>query len=239
MFGALIVPVGKFGQLSSLHSAAIQQILPVERIDEFKEFHACELYKGTGAFLGIDERKRFSAIQVLLAAVKMNKLPFIYAAVDRKKFLNSPFGSGRPLLTAFHMCLLAIEDWATANHPNYSGWETKVIDWNDSYLCVLDDCDDRDLKSQLRKTYRLLRSKHPFVPPHENRLWHAHDDLFFADSKDCLGIQMVDVCSYFVRRHLAGESEPDGFYNVIVDQLICAQPKPEFETYRSFFYAHM
>jgi len=47
MFGALIVPVGRFGYLSALHSTAIQQILPLERIDEFKEFHASELYKGT------------------------------------------------------------------------------------------------------------------------------------------------------------------------------------------------
>ena len=32
MYGALIVPVGKFGYLSGLHSAAIQQIIPIDRI---------------------------------------------------------------------------------------------------------------------------------------------------------------------------------------------------------------
>ena len=70
-------------------------------------------------------------------------------------------------------------------------------------LYLLYDCDEKPLKEQFRKTYRTLRVKHPFVPPHNNRLWHAHDDMFFADSKDCLGIQMVDLCNYFVRRHLA------------------------------------
>ena len=238
MFGALIVPVGRFGHLSAMHATAIQQILPTDRIDEFKEFHAYELYKGTGAFEGIDQRKRFTAIQVLLGAVKMEKLPFVYAAIDRKQFANSPFGSGKPLHAAFHMCLLGVEDWATANHPNYSGGKTKQIDWNDTYLCILDDCDNKGLKDEFRKTYRTLRTKHPFIPPHENRLWHAHDDMFFADSKDCLGIQMVDLCNYFVRRHLAGDPEPDNFYKVFADQIICAKSEPESTSYQELFRSH-
>lgn len=239
MFGALIVPVGRFGHLSALHSTAIQQIVPIDRIDEFKEFHACELYNGTNAFEGIDQKKRFTAIQVLLSAVKMERLPFIYAAVDRTKFANSPFGRGRPLNTALHICLLGVEDWATSNHPNYSGGKTKQIDWNDMYLCILDDCDNKPLKDEFRKTYRTLRTKHPFVPPHENRLWHAHDDLFFADSKDCLGIQIADLCNYFVRRHLAGEKEPDEFYKVFADQIICAKPEPESSLYQNLFRSHL
>ena len=85
MFGALIVPVGRFGRLEGLHSSAIQQILPMERIEEFKEFHASDLYLGHGAFEGVDETKRFTAIEVLLAAVRMDRLPYVYAAVDRSK----------------------------------------------------------------------------------------------------------------------------------------------------------
>ncbi len=72
MFGALIVPTGRFGGLEALHSTAIQQILPLEKIEEFKEFHAHDLYKGEGPFLGIDETKRFTAIEVLLTAVKID-----------------------------------------------------------------------------------------------------------------------------------------------------------------------
>jgi hypothetical protein len=166
MFGALVVPVGKFGQLSTLHSAAIQQIIPAGKVDEFTEFHACELYKGTGVFEGVEEAKRFTAIHVLLAAVQMDNLPFIYAAADRKKFDSSPFGSGKPLLSAYHMCILGVEDWATANHPNYSGGSAKQIDWNDTYLCIQDDCDDNKLKAQFRKTYRTLREPLKNSPIH-------------------------------------------------------------------------
>jgi hypothetical protein len=109
MYGALIVPVGKFGHLSALYSTAIQQILPVDKFDEFKEFHACELYNGTGGFAGIDENKRFTAIEVLIEAVRVDDLPFVYAAIDRKKFADSPFGTASPLITAFHLCLLGLK----------------------------------------------------------------------------------------------------------------------------------
>src|SRR5262245_26450284 len=188
MFGALIVPVGRFGYLSALHSTAVEQILPIDRMDEFKEFHACHLYRGTDIFEGIDETKRFNAIQVLLTAVHIEKLPFVYAAIDRKKIASSLFGTMRPLIAAFHMCLLGIEDWATANHPDTTGGKGKVLDWKDTFLCILDDFSDKNLKAQFKQTYRTLRTKHPFLPTSECRLWHAHDDMFFADSTDCLGV---------------------------------------------------
>ncbi len=233
MYGALIVPVGKFGRLSALHSVAIQQIIPVDRMEGFTEFHACELYKGMGVFEGIDETKRFTAIKVLLGALRMEELRFIYAAADRKKFASSPFGSGKPLISAFHMCLLGVEDWATANHPQSP--DTKRIDWNDTCLYILDDCDNKDLKLQLRNTYRTLRVKYPLVPPFQNRLWHAHDDMFFADSKDCLGIQIVDLCNYFTRMHLTGEAEPHNFYEIFSARVSYAKPEPEWTNYGHLF----
>jgi len=238
MFGALIVPVGRFGHLSGLYSAAIEQIIPADKVGEFKEFHACELYKGKSAFELVDEIKRFNAIRVLLSAVKMDHLTFIYAAADRNKFDNSPFPSTSPLISAFHMCLLGVEDWATENHPQDAHDDTKLIDWNDTYLCIQDDISDKRLKDEFRARYRRLRAKHPFLTPKENRLWHAHDDLFFSDSRECLGVQMVDLCNYFVRRRLSGDPDPQNFYEIFSTQIICAKPKPEWDQYKDFFRTH-
>src|SRR3954470_12154562 len=83
MVGALIIPAGQFGRMSMMHSMAIEQILPLEKIDEFNEFHASELYNGVGVFEGIEKEKRFTAIQVLLSAVRFENLSFVYAAADR------------------------------------------------------------------------------------------------------------------------------------------------------------
>ena len=242
MFGALIVPSGKFGYLSSIYEVAIQQIIPAEKIDQFKEFHASALYYGDAPFDGIDAEKRFNAIRVLLSAVAMNGLPFAYAAIDRQKFSGSPFSTMRPLNVAFHLCLLGVEDWAVANHPNPhidALTTSTLIDWKDTYLCVLDDCSDKDLKANLRKSYRSLRSKHPFTTPQKNRLWHAHDDMFFADSTDCLGIQIADLCNFVVRLSIEGKDEPQNFYEMISRQVICVQSEPEWSQYNHLLRNHM
>lgn len=254
MFGALIVPTGSFGVASVMHHNAVRQILPTGGLDDFQEFHASALYLGKEPFEAIDEQKRFLAILTLLAAVRSENMTFIYAAVDRRKFATthpSPFGAIKPLHAAFHLCLLGVEDWATENHSrpgNPPG--TKVLDWQDTYLCVLDDCRDNNLKNEYRKTYRSLRSKHPFAESPNNRLWHAHDDMFFANSTDSLGLQIADLCNYFVRGHLEGIAEKDGvlrleglakknaFYELIAPRVICAKPSPEWQQHGHLFRNH-
>jgi hypothetical protein len=193
------------------------------------------------------------AILTLLAGVRAENMPFIYAAVDRREFAatqSPPFGVSKPLHAAFHMCLLGVEEWATANHPRPDTPSAKVLDWQDTYLCILDDCGNNNVKSEYRRTYRSLRSKHPFAESSRNRLWHAHDDIFFADSTDSLGLQIADLCNYFVRLHLEGIAEKDGvlqlegmkeknaFYELISPQVICAKPSPEWQKYGHLFRNH-
>lgn len=237
MFGALIVPTGKFGRLSALHDTAIQQVIPYDRRNQFDEFHASELYKGGGIFKEIDEERRFTAIRVLLGTLRMEDLTFVYSAIDRKEVANSPFGIAKPIHAAFHMCLLGVEDWATARHPRHGDavGGAKLIDWNDTFLCILDDCSDRELKKEYKTTYRRLRNKYPFANVAENRLWHAHDDMFFADSADCLGVQVADLCNYFVRMHIEAIPEPQNFYRLISERVICAKPEPEWSQFKRMF----
>jgi hypothetical protein len=167
----------------------------------------------------------------------MERMPFIYAAVDRESMADSPFGVMKPLHAAFHMCLLGVEDWARANHssPDIQLHGAVMIDWIDSYLCILDDCSDKNLKQDFKKTYRTLRTKHPFINHQNHRLWHAHDDMFFADSTDCLGVQIADLCNFFVRLRLEGREERQNFYDLISEQVICAKPEPEWSRYGHLF----
>jgi hypothetical protein len=63
-------------------------LLSAEKLKEFSEFHACEIYGGYGIFEGIEQRKRFAAIQTLLSILDHSKLPVIYGVVDLMR-LNS------------------------------------------------------------------------------------------------------------------------------------------------------
>ncbi len=46
---------------------------------------------------------------------------------------------------------------------------------------------------------------------------------------------MADLCSCFVRRHLAREAEPRNFYQTFSEQVTCAKPEPEWKLYGSLF----
>lgn len=237
MCGAVIIFPDMFGSVETLHSAAIQQIIPVDRIEEeFREFHASELFCGEGAFAGIEEKKRFDAIHLLLVTLKMEELPYIYAAVDKAKLRKSPMGSANPLDVAFRVCALGIEDWARSQHQHPPG--IIQLDFRDMCLFIFDDTEDKQLKNQLRNSYRSLRVAHPYIPPNENRLWHAHDDMYFGDSRDSIGIQMADLCNYFMWRHLLQKEGGEEFYELFCGQAITAKPEPEWSTYRDLFVAH-
>jgi hypothetical protein len=235
--GAVIVFPQSFGTLENLHGAAIQQIIAVNDIEKnFNEFKASELYNGEGPFKGIDQKQRFEAIWVLLTALKTEKFPYIYAAVERKKLRSSPMRSAKPFDVAFNLCALGIEDWAQNMHPHDPG--CIKLDLNDLYLFIMDDTEDKLLKDQLRSSYRSIRAARPYITPEKNRLWHAHDDMYFGDSRASVGIQMVDLCNYFMWRHLVGKEDEEGFYEMFSEQAVCAKPEPEWAMYGELFRSH-
>lgn len=178
---------------------------------------------------------RFDAIRLLLFAVKDQKLPYIYGAVNRKKLAKCLAGTARPLDFAFRLCARGVEEWARAQHPQRPGG--MQLDYKDQYLFIADDTTDQDLKNQLRTSYRLLRAARLYTPPHENRLWHAHDAMYFGDSRESVGIQIVDLCNYFMLQHLLKKGGEE-FYEIFAGQAICAKPEPEWSTFRDMLVAH-
>ena len=247
IFGAVIIPHGEFGWVERLHQIAIEQLFSVDEIeDKFDEFHGWELFKGEGAFKGIDKAKRFDAIRVLLMAIRDHHLPFIYGAVDEKKLAADSlskglFGTARPLTAAFRLCVLGVEDWAQSQHDKLFG--IVEVDYKDQYLLIVDDAKDQELKKQVRAAYRLLRAKRPYTGKVANRLWHSHDEMYFGNSRECIGIQMADLCTYFMQRHLlkrdrTQRDDGDEFFDMFAAQAICAKPRPEWSEYCHLLLCH-
>ena len=107
------------------------------------------------------------------------------------------------------------------------------IDYKDQYLLIVDETKDQELKKRLRNSYRLLRAARPYAGKAPNRLWHAHDAMFFGNSRDSVGIQLADLCTYFMQRQLLKrdahtEDESDEFFRMFSSQAICAKPEPEW-----------
>jgi len=58
-------------------------------------------------------------------------------------------------------------------------------------------------------------------------LLNIHDGMYFGDSKESVGIQLADLCSYFIAKHLEKDAAGDGFYLKIKDYITDSKVEPE------------
>jgi hypothetical protein len=222
LIGAVLVPDVQIRELEMLGGLAISNFIPEEKWGSFKEFHAAELFHGHGIFDGIDEPVRHGIIEGMLRQVVRLKIPCIYSAVRKSVFENGVLGSANPVDVAFRMCVLGIQRYLVSH--------TK----DETALVIFDDTKDTELKTQLQKSFREFRPQ--FRPPYwkgPHRLFNIHDGMYFGSSMDSIGIQMADLCSYFILRKLKGET--GAFYNILADHIICAKIEPEWSQYRHMF----
>jgi hypothetical protein len=227
---ALIVPDDQIMNIEILVGTVIDSLIPEDKKESFERFHAHELYCGEGPFSGLDDRDRFDAILKLLEVVGSGDagsppLPFVYSAIDKKGLEKSPFRSALATDVAFGMSALGVEEWMLENASD------------GLCLFLLDEANDK-VKKELQASFRALRSQ--IRPPTwtPNRLWHVHDAVYFGSSKDSVGLQIADLCAYFVRRQLSGQPDPEGFFSVIAKQAICSVIEPEWSQYKGIFVRH-
>jgi hypothetical protein len=193
----------------------ISDLLPEDCRSSFREFKACDLFRGKGIFKKVDQAKRYQVLSHLCQSVQGIHLPVFYGAVDKPKLKATPFASAHPLDIGFHCCALGIQEWMRQNTKPH---EVAVI--------VADDTTDIENKEALKGAFRRLRPKiHPpdFLP---GGLTQIHDDMYFGDSHDSVGIQMADVCGFFISRHLNQKAEAEGFYQLFSEQIVCGKVEP-------------
>ena len=62
--------------------------------------------------------------------------------------------------------------------------------------------------------------------------------MYFGDSRDSIGIQLADICNYFMLQHLVKREGCKEFYEMFAQQTICARPEPEWATFGGVLVAH-
>lgn len=212
-----------------------QDLIPPERLEKFEEFHACELYGGYGVFEGISQETRFAAIRRLLGILGPLELKVVYGAVDLSALQRELFASADPLDICFRICLSGVDYWANdriheaiaqdANNDSEGDPVTRVVlrkMLEDLVLLILDECDSKS-KTTLVRSFRQVR---PTFRSGKFCTSCLHDDMYFGDSRYSLGIQLADLCSYFIARHLEGDQEIDGFYEWIEPHIVYSQIHP-------------
>jgi hypothetical protein len=211
---AVLAKDEQFNSIEIIFSA-IAEMLPVHCRNSFREFKAFDLFRGKGKFKDVDQDTRHKVLSHICQSVKGIHLPVFYGAVDKVKLKATPFASAHPLDIGFHCCALGIQDWMRSHTKPH---EVAVV--------VADDTTDADNKEALKGAFRRLRPKiHPpdFLP---GDLTQIHDDMYFGDSRESVGIQMADVCGFFIARHLCQKAEAEGFYQLFAEQIVYEKVVP-------------
>ncbi len=225
MVGSVLIEDRVFTNVENVAGMVIEDLIPPEKLAAFEEFHAADLYGGHGAFEGIDSPQRFHAIETLLKSVRSFELTFVYSCVDARALSSSALGGGNPIDTAFRMCVLGVENYISSQHVLHAPVPLSLL--------IMDETKDSQLKSQLKRSFNTLRRK-MIAPFQGQRLWHFHDDMYFGDSKYSVGIQIADLCGYFVMREMKEKGDHD-LFGIISQRVVCAKPEPEWTQNRGYF----
>jgi hypothetical protein len=127
-----------FSAVELISSIAIENLMPEDKRSDFLEFHACELYGGYGPFEGIEQRKRFEAIESLLSLLPSCDIHVAYGAVNLDELRRQPYASANPLDMAFRMCAQRVGDWLVAK-AIHAGQSKSAFG-----LLIADECDKAD-----------------------------------------------------------------------------------------------
>lgn len=213
--------------------STVRELLKLnEKLEKFDEFHACELYGGYGAFQGIDQTRRFEAIERLLGVLSLAEASVVYGAVDLERIRHEVVGSADPQDVCFRICVKGIDDWTsqklqdqiTPGLPKDELIEKMAELWiKELVLVIADECSDKKLRDILQRSYRSLR---PRRKEGESKIYHLHDDMYFGDSRYSVGIQLADLCSYFIARNLERDAEILGFYELIRPYIVFREVYP-------------
>jgi hypothetical protein len=213
---AVIVADGFFHAAQSRAIGGLAAYIPEDKADEFwqkfEEFKGWQLFGGYGPFDGINQETRFGIIEYLLNLVSEFKMPIVYGAVEKEKLRKKSYGSALPLDMCFRICMDGIA-------------EEMQRDFRHDFALLVADNSNADAKRLRESFYEFRRGmkregREPFPTP------HLHDDMYFGDSKYSIGIQLADLCGYFISKHLEGNPAGEGFYNLIKDRIVYSRVEP-------------
>ena len=116
--------------------------------------------------------------------------------------------------SCFRKCMESIEQFIAGIRP------PEVV------MPIVDDC-NKPIKQVLQKSFRELRKRITQPIPSPGQLWHFHDALGFFDSTDSVGIQVADLCAYFIAKHHKNDDPTAaGFYEIIKDRIVYSMVEP-------------
>jgi len=210
MMGAIIMPDTDFRAIEEYLAYLVEFLVPEGEQSSF-EFHASALFHAKPPFDKVDREKVLHILD--LCASIGDIVAMVYGAVNTRKLRSSIFATANPIDISFRICLEGIEKWFTEKAPNQIG------------ILICDET--KQHRDALRKAFRAYRRQLKSEKHTRGMLEHLHDDMYFGDSSQSIGIQLADIWSFIVMRHLQQMEDTEYLYRKIEPHIFFS--KIEFE----------
>jgi hypothetical protein len=207
LIGAVIVNDVVFTELEQQLAYYLYQLAQPDATDTIKEFHATHILSGKEPFENITKPRALEILGTAVQAVIKLRIPVIYGAVDLNKLFATDYATANPVDIAFRRCARLVEQWFVDNSPDGLG------------LMICDD-GDKHVKNAMLNAFRLFRKQPYGSPAVRGDLEHLHDDMYFGDSQFSKGIQLADICTFIIGRHLVGYLDTEDLYQQLSESIV-------------------
>jgi len=216
---ALIVPDTEFLTIESYLGHAISQLVPEELRDDF-EFHASKMFHLEPPFDKLSRDEVLEIFSRCAHAIEGVKMPVVYGAVNMRKLRATHYATARPVDVAFRCSMDGLAKWFDENSTQ-----------TDLLGMLICDNSNAGIRDAIYKAFRAYRKKVTSTdtgtnPDLRGKLRHIHDDMYFGDSGFSRGIQLADVCSYIILRHLQEKEDTEFLYKTIAPFIYFDQVEP-------------
>lgn len=204
----------------------VEEHVPEDLRADF-EFHAADLYAGNPPFQKIGREKALQILSNCASIVEVDKtVTLIYGAVHTGKLRASIHATATPADVAFRLCIPEIEKWLVDNAPNDMG------------IIIADDTSNQSHKKHIQASFRAHRSRCRVtysrsedgalkdIQEHRGKLSHIHDDMYFGNSGQSIGIQLADIYCWIILRHLEGKEDTEFLYKKIEQAIVSSKIEP-------------
>jgi hypothetical protein len=214
VIGAILVNDQHFEELEQHLGYVLQSMAQEYATEEFEEFHASDLLSAKKPFEKIDRDGAIRYLDAAVSAIIHLNIPVVYGAIDLAKLYAANYATANPVDMAFRICVKFVEEWFQAN-----------ADERGFGLLISDDS-EKAVKNAMLNAFHLFRRAVRSSPAVRGTLEHLHDDMYFGSSKHSIGIQLADVCSLLIGRHLAGYSDTEDLYLSLADNIFKCSVEP-------------
>ena len=205
--GAVIVNDVVFARLEQDLAYYLYELVQPNVDEQIKEFHASDVLAGNKPFDKITRQRALEIFGTAVKSVSDLKIPVIFGAVDLKKLYATNYATASPVDIAFRVCVKLIEEWFVENSSAGLG------------LLICDNGNEK-VKHAMQNAFHVYRKQAYSSPPVRGVLEHLHDDMYFGESKFSKGIQLADICTLLISRHLAGYSDTEDLYQQLSRNIV-------------------